>query len=92
MQIKLAHLRERSTSGSWINFAVFDARSSDGTEAGNAEVLASLTVKARGAGLRVDQAALAYPQSGRTMFYGTKTLVDYLTRAGVPRWTHTINA
>lgn len=88
MRINFAHLRERSTSGGWIDFAVFDARSNSGTETENAQVLANLTRKARGAGHRVDQAALAFREGGRTMFYGTKTLVAYLSRAGVPRWTH----
>lgn len=87
MRINFAHLREHSTSGGWINVAVFDARSTSASDADNATVLADLTAKARRAGYRVDQSALAFRQAGRLMFYGTKNLVDYLSRAGVPRWT-----
>lgn len=44
MKINLAHLRERSTSGGWINFAVFDAKSSS-SDSGNGALLAQLTAK-----------------------------------------------
>ncbi|NOT15293.1 MAG: hypothetical protein HOP21_06880 [Methylotenera sp.] len=90
MKINLAHLRERSTSGGWINFAVFDAKSISG-DSGNSTLLAQLTAKARVSGLKVDQSALAYNYNGQIRFYGTKTLVDYLARSGVPGWTHTID-
>lgn len=91
MRIQMAHLRERAVSGGWINFAVFDARSTSGTESGNATLLASLTMKARASGLRVDQSALAFSEAGRIRFYGTPPLVQYLARMGVPRWTHSID-
>lgn len=61
MKIKLAHLRERSTGGGWINFAVFDAKSTSGD---NAALLSQLTKIARASGLRVDQSALAYKSGG----------------------------
>jgi len=88
MRTRLAHLRERSTSGGWIDFAVFDAKSTTGS---NAELLASLTVHARRSGLKVDQAALAYWEGGRVRFYGSKPLVEFLSRSGVPAWTHEID-
>lgn len=91
MKINLAHLRERSTSGGWIDFAVFDAKSTSGTNSDNADLLSELTAKARESGLKIDQSALAFSQSGRTRFYGDKNLVDYLSRNGVPRWTHKID-
>lgn len=92
MQIDLAHLRERSTSGSPIDFAVFAARSNSGGQADNNHLLTQLTFKARAAGLKVDQAALVYNENGRTKFFGSKSLVDYLAKRGVPRWTHKIDA
>lgn len=46
MNVNLAHLRERSHSGGWINFAVFDVRSSSGTREDNTRLLAQLTAKA----------------------------------------------
>ncbi|HVH13170.1 MAG TPA: hypothetical protein VM759_08965, partial [Longimicrobium sp.] len=70
MNINFAHLRERSTSGGWINFAVFDARSSSGFASDNARLLAQLTARARASGLQIDQSALAYVQNGRIQFYG----------------------
>ena len=54
MRINMAHLRERSTSGGWINFAVFDAKSTAGDNAG---LFHQLTMAARANGLRVDQSA-----------------------------------
>lgn len=92
MRVNLAHLRERARSGGWINFAVFDARSSSGTNDDNARLLAQLTAKAKGANLRVDQSALAFMSGSRIQFFGSPPLVDYLSKNGVPGWTHTIDA
>jgi hypothetical protein len=47
--------------------------------------------KARRNNLRVDKAALAFQESGRTTFFGTPDLVRYLSSRGVPRWTHTLD-
>lgn len=91
MRINFAHLRERSTSGGWVNFAVFEARSSIGTDHANAEVLARLTSKARISGLQIDQSALAFMEGSRIKFYGDKNLVDYLSKSGIPNWTHYID-
>ena len=91
MKVKFAHLRERSTSGGWINFAVFDARSASGSTADNADLLQQLSLRARAAGLRIDQAALAFIEYGRVNFYGSKNLVDYLSKMGLPNWTHTLD-
>ncbi|WP_313509067.1 hypothetical protein [Stenotrophomonas geniculata] len=87
MKINLAHLRERSTSGGWIDFVVFDAKSTNGDNEG---LLAHLTDEAIRSGLSVDQSALAYRQNGRIQFFGSKNLVAYLSKSGVPRWTHSI--
>lgn len=92
MNVNLAHLLERSRSGGWINFAVFDARSSSGTRDDNSLLLAQLTAKAKSANLRVDQSALAFMSGGRVQFFGSPSLVDYLSKSGLPGWTHTIDA
>ncbi len=92
MSINFAHIRERSTSGGWIDFAVFEARSSSGLDSDNASVLARLTAQARGAGHKIDQSALAYSDQGRIKFYGDKNLVEYLSRTGLPQWTHSIGS
>lgn len=89
MRINLAHLRERSTSGGWINFAVFDAKSTSGDNGG---LLRQLTLAARAAGLRVDQSALAFQAGSQIRYFGDKNLVDYLAKGWLPQWTHTIDA
>lgn len=91
MQIDLAHLRERSTTGTPIDFAVFDARSNSGSQSDNSRLLDQRALKARRAGLKVDQAALAYTESGCVKFFGSKHLVEYLSRRGVPNWTHKLD-
>lgn len=92
MRVNLAHLRERARSGGWINFAVFEARSSSGTDDDNTRLLAQLTAKAKSANLRVDQSALAFMSGNRIHFFGNPPLVEYLSENGLPGWTHTINA
>jgi hypothetical protein len=88
MQINMAHLRERSTSGGDINFAVFEANARSNSESARSQALAQLTMRARASGLRVDQSALAYTENGRTKFYGDKNLVQYLANSWHPTWTH----
>jgi hypothetical protein len=88
VKINMAHLRERARSGGWINFAVFDAKSTTGDNGG---LLFQLTQAARNSGLRVDQSALAYSSGGKIMFYGDKNLVSYLSNGWIPHWTHTVD-
>ena len=92
MRVNLAHLRERAKSGGWVNFAVFDARASSGSRDDNAQLLAQLTAKTRSSNLRVDQSALAFSAGGRVQFFGSPHLVDFLSKSGLPGWTHTIDA
>lgn len=91
MKINFAHVRHPSTSGGYINFAVFEARSRSGTS-GNSSVLSNLTRQARAQGLRIDQSALAYSENGRIRYFGDSNLVNFLSRSGLPHWTHTIDA
>lgn len=91
-KINLAHVRARAASGGSIDYVVFEGRSRSGSNADNNALLQQLTVKARTAGLKVDQSALAFEQNGKIMFYGSKYLVDHLSESGLPRWTHKINA
>jgi predicted XRE-type DNA-binding protein len=90
MQINFAHLRQPAVSGGWVNFAVFDARSSGGTTSTHSVLLEQLTARARANQLRVDQSALAFNANGRIQFFGSKHLVAFLSRNGLPRWTHTL--
>jgi hypothetical protein len=91
MKFNFAHIRHPSTSGGSIDFAVFEARSTTGSASDNSQVLANLTSKAREGGRKIDQSALAFNEHGRLKFYGTKTLVDYLAKHGLPQWTHSIS-
>lgn len=81
-------MREHAVGGGWINFAVFDAKSTSGN---NDVLLSQLTANARASGLQVDQSALAYLSGGRIRFYGDRNLVDYLAKSWNPHWTHTID-
>lgn len=91
MRVNLAHLKERARSGGWISFAVFDARSNTGGNMENSKLLEQLTARARAASLRVDQAALAFMSGGRLQFFGSPPLVEFLSKNGLPGWTHSID-
>ena len=91
MTINIAHLRERSPSGGWIDFVVFDADSTNRNDSARSELLSQLTRKARLSGLKVDKAALAFVENGKLKFFGPDDLIKYLSNHGVPNWTHTIN-
>jgi hypothetical protein len=41
--------------------------------------------------LNVEQAALAFRSGGRLQFFGSPSLVDYLSKRGVPAWTHQLD-
>lgn len=55
-------------------------------------LLARLVAQARASGLRVDLAALAFSQNGRITFYGERSLTQFLSDNGLPRWTHKLSA
>lgn len=86
MRIKMAHVREQG-----INFAVFDADSRCHTDSGRHELLNELTVRARNSGLRIEKAALAFREGHGVKFYGTPDLVSFLSKRGVPSWTHILD-
>ena len=90
MQVRFAHLRERSNSGGWINFVVFATDAMNTSNAGRQQLLAQLVARA-GPQLRIDQAALAFQEGGRTKYFGSPNLVDFLSKNGVSRWTHSID-
>jgi len=91
MRIDFAHINAPAASGGSIDYAVFDARSASGTTADNSALLLRLTMKARLAGRKIDQSALAYAENGQLKFWGDKNLVAHLSRAGLPQWTHWID-
>jgi hypothetical protein len=85
MTIEFAHLRHQG-----IDFAVFAADARSATNRARSQLLGELVVAARRQGLKIDKAALAFRSGGRTEFYGTRDLVEFLSHIGVPRWTHTL--
>ncbi|BAP41121.1 putative uncharacterized protein [Pseudomonas sp. StFLB209] len=88
MKINMAHLREPALNGGWIDFAVFDAKATDGD---NNTLLHQLTLAVREMGFKVDQSALAYRYGNRVRFFGTPSLVNHLSKTGRLRWTHTVD-
>jgi hypothetical protein len=91
MRIRFAHIRVTPDSGRAIDFALFYARSLSGFDEDNAALLDRLTIKARLLGLNVDQSALAYLENGENRFFGHEELVQFLSQAGVPAWTHWVD-
>lgn len=83
MQIRFAHFRALGA-----DLAVFDADSTSGRADDRHELLEQLAASLRGQGLNVDHAALTYSDAGRVKVYGVSEVVTYLTKAGMPRWTH----
>lgn len=88
MRINFAHLRESSTTGGYIDFAVFEADANTHRNQDRNRLLMQLANSARRNGLKVDKAALAFEENGNVIFYGAPDLVDYLSNRGVPNWTH----
>ena len=88
MRINFAHIRERSTTGGWIDFAVFEAKSITGFDSDNDASLLDLVLRAQGLGLKIDKAALAYQENGQIKFWGAKDLVARLSNSGIPQFTH----
>lgn len=91
MRINFAHINEPAVGGGSIDYAVFDARSTSGSDHANDAVLLRLTMKARLLGLKIDLSALAYAENGRVRFYGSPKLVEHLAGRGVPQWTNYID-
>jgi hypothetical protein len=92
VRVNFAHVQHPAQSGGSINFVVFDARSTSGTQSGNSELLGQLTMRARANQLRVDQSALAFMEHGQLKFFGDKPLVSFLSQNGLPRWTPHLDA
>ncbi|PCJ41482.1 MAG: hypothetical protein COA71_07950 [SAR86 cluster bacterium] len=91
MEVNMAHFRQKTVIGGFIDFAIFDAKSESGTESDNLELLNSLTRAAiQSKNLKIDQAALVFKKNDQVRFYGSNDLVNYLSKAGFPKWTHTL--
>ncbi len=90
-RINFAHIRERTVNGHYIDFAVFEADASSGTNEGRSRLLAQLTARARASGLKIDASALAYEEYGTINFYGSRNVVDWLADSELPPWTHTLD-
>ena len=91
MNIEFAHLREMSTTGQYVDFAVFDAKPNSNTPAARNALLFQLTMAARQAGRKVDASALVYEENGEIMAWGDRFAVDYVSKVGVPAPTHSLS-
>lgn len=88
MRIEFAHLRELSTTGRYVDFAVFHAKANSDTDSARSAWLTRLTLAARSMGRKVDVAALVYDEHGEIKTWGHPFVVDYLSKVGVPNPTH----
>ena len=86
MKINVAHFHEQGT-----NCLVIDADHVQHTQSGRAELLSSLTAKARRSGLAVEKSVLAFVEYGRVTFFGTPDLSEFMAGYGLPTWTHTLD-
>jgi hypothetical protein len=81
--LRIAHLNIQG-----IDVAIFAADAQLPTRVARADLLVRLTARARMSGLKIDKAALAYIECGRTRYFGTPDLVEFLAAYGVSQWTH----
>jgi hypothetical protein len=91
MKINMAHLRQETSNGDFMDFAIFDARSESGIEADNLTLLNELSENARKNNFKVDQAVLVFKIDDEIRFYGSTVLAKYLSKVGFPKWTHQID-
>lgn len=87
MEINIAQIRERSISRGWTDFVVFEVPSGQYSDIELYDLLLELTGKAQASGIRVDRSALTYSDS-EVKYYGDRSLVNYLSRMGIPQWTN----
>ncbi len=87
----MAHFRQETSNGDFMDFAIFDAKSESGTENDNLKLLNDLSQHARLNKLKVDQAVLVFKVDEQIRFYGSTELAKYLAKVGFPKWTHEID-
>jgi len=91
MKINMAHFRQETSNGDFMDFAIFDAKSESGSESDNLKLLHDLTNNARSNKFKVDQAVLVFKVDDEIRFYGSTELAKYLSKVGFPKWTHQID-
>lgn len=84
MRIEFAHLRERSTTGQMVDFAVFHAKANGNTDADRQRWLSELILRARQVGRKVDVAALVYEEGNEIRWWGHPFVGDFINKVGVP--------
>ncbi len=87
----MAHFRQETSNGDFMDFAIFDAKSESGTEKDNLKLLNDLSHHVRLSNLKVDQAVLFFKEDEQIRFYGSTELARYLAKVGFPKWTHEID-
>lgn len=91
MKIEFAHLREQSTTGRMVDFAVFHGKPIHNTPSGRDALLTQLTSAARRTGRKIDVASLVYEEKGEIRTWGHPFVIDFLSKVGVPAATHSID-
>lgn len=90
-EINLAHYRQKTATGDYVNFAIFDAVAESDSEKDKLELLnglVKLTIELKK--LKIDQAVIAFYKDDELRLYGSNDLIKYLSRSGLPEWTHTL--
>lgn len=85
MRIEFAHFQELSTTGHYVDFAVFHAKANSNTDSARDAWLAQLIIAANSSGRKVDVGALVYEDFGQIKTWGHPFVLDYLSKRGVPR-------
>jgi hypothetical protein len=89
MRINFAHIPIRSTDGRTYSAAIFDAKSNEDTNQAHIALAYELAAAARNAlDLRIDAVAVVFSKNGQNRSVGDRLVVDYLSKAPMPRWTH----
>jgi len=86
VKVNVAYFKEQG-----VTCLVFDADHQSHTQSGRAELLASLTARARASGLAGAKSVLAFAEYGRLTYFGTPDLTRFLAGRGLPGWTHTLD-
>jgi len=84
MRIEFAHLRQRSTTGQMVDFAVFHAKANGNTDADRQRWLSELGNSSSSSRRKVDVAALVYQEGTQMTWWGHPFVGDFINRLGVP--------
>ena len=88
MKLNYAILKDPASDK--LSNVVFQVNSPRGLERQQMELLRQLMMYVSRRGLNVNQAVLAFQEGEELKFFGSRNLVDHLTKNGLPPWTHSL--